>query len=300
MLEHIETLAVLAETGTMTRAATRLRMTQSAVSKRVAALERELGIALLEPVGRNVRLSAAALELVSRTRPLLAELESALRGHRDVARGRLVLGVSESILTSWGPLALAHVRRALPEVTLELHAHRSPVAIDGVRAGEFALALVAGQIPRGEPLWVETLAHEEMVILGLPVRARLPFAAPLELLSIERQSATWRALSPQLSLLRKAGVELHVRTELQSFAAVVQLARAGFGPALVPRPLALALGARAHELRALPAPGLVRPVSLVGRKSALGRAPVQAFHAALVAALAREPRLVAPKERQKT
>jgi DNA-binding transcriptional LysR family regulator len=295
MLEHIETLVTLAEQGTMTRTATRLRMTQSAVSKRLAALERELGTKLLEPSGRNVRLTAQALELVSRARPLLSELSSALHGQRDVARGKLLLGVSESILASWGAFALARVRRALPEVELELHAHRSPVAVDGVRAGEFTLALVAGELPRGEALWVETVAHEDMVLLGLTQRLRAPLSGELSVLGIERHSATSRSLEAQLQALRKAGVNLTIRTELESFAAVVQLARAGFGPALVPRPLALALGAKPKELRVLPPPGLLRPVSLVGRKSAFGRAPVQAFRSELLKSLrARGPRACAP------
>jgi DNA-binding transcriptional LysR family regulator len=104
-------------------------------------------------------------------------------------------------------------------------------------------------------------------------------------LSIERRSATFAALAPQLAALRAGGLQLEVASELESFAAVVQLGRSGFGPALVPWPLARALGVPRDQVRALPAPGLRRPVSLVGRKSALSRAAVVSFRTALLAAV---------------
>jgi DNA-binding transcriptional LysR family regulator len=305
MLEALETLLVLAEAGTMSRTATRLRVTQSAVSKRIAALEAALGVKLLERSGRNVRLTPFALELSSRAQPLLSELRSALAGQAQAARGRLVLGVAESILTAWGPSVLARVRRALPDLELELHAHRSPVALDAVRAGEFALAIVAGATESGESLWSEPLLQEDMVVVGWRGAERAPsarrrkraarhpaapaaasdFADLPPLMMIERRSATFRALAPQLLALRGQGIALEIGRELESFAGVVQLARHGFGPALVPWPLARALGVARADVLALPAPGLTRPVCLIGRKSALARPSVTAFRAALLHAL---------------
>jgi len=290
MLDSLETLLVLSELGTMGRAATRLRVTQSAVSKRIEALSSALGAPLIERVGRHVRLTPVALALAERTRPLLSELRGALAGEQIAGKGRLSLGVAESLLTSWAPAALQRVKQALPGVHLELHAHRSPVALDGVRAGEFALAIVAGTVDAATGLFSDHLLDEEMVIIGLPRspqpgrRSRAP-ALPrsLAVLSIERRSATFTALTPQLAALRANGFELEVASELESYAAVVQLGRSGFGPALVPWPLARALGVPRANARALPAPGLRRPVSLVGRKSALSRSAVVAFRDALLA-----------------
>ena len=64
MLDQLDALRALHETGTTRRAATRLRVTQSAVSKRIAALEERVGAPLLERHGRNVRLTPAALRLL--------------------------------------------------------------------------------------------------------------------------------------------------------------------------------------------------------------------------------------------
>jgi DNA-binding transcriptional LysR family regulator len=282
MLDALETLGLLAELGTMGKVATRLRVTQSAVSKRVAALEHALGGRLIEREGRRVRLTPKALELVGRAQPLLAELRFALAGEQHLSHGRIVLGVSESILTSWGPAALAEAQRAHPDVELSLHTHRSPVALDGVASGELHLALVAGHSERGVGLFAEHVLDEEMVLLGLPpgVSLRARGKSP-SLLSIERSSGTHRALDPQLRALRAKGIHLSIDRELQSYAAIVQLARAGLGPALVPLPLARALGAARAEVTRLPSPGLHRPVVLVARKTTWARALVARFASTL-------------------
>jgi DNA-binding transcriptional LysR family regulator len=276
---------LLAELGTMGRVATRLRVTQSAVSKRVAVLESALGAKLIEREGRRVRLTPKALALVGRAQPLLAELRGALAGEQHLERGRLVLGVSESILTSWGPVVLAEAQRAQPDVELVLHTHRSPVALDGVQSGELHLALVAGSAQRGDGLLSEPVLDEEMVLLGLKrgeaLRAGKRSARELNVLSIERSSGTHRSLEPQLRALRARGVSISIERELQSYAAIVQLARAGLGPALAPWPLARALGVTRAEVTALPTPGLTRPVVLVARKTTWARPLVARFASAL-------------------
>ena len=137
MFDELDALLALAELGTMTRAAQRLRISQSAVSKRIASLAGELGIALVQRQGRRVRLTPAATRLVERARPLLAELRGTVAEER--AELRLSVGVSESILSSWGAEVLQ--RSQVEGVTLSLAAHRSPVVIERVRAGEMMLAL---------------------------------------------------------------------------------------------------------------------------------------------------------------
>jgi DNA-binding transcriptional LysR family regulator len=286
MLDALETLGLLSELKTMGRVATRMRVTQSAVSKRVALLEAALREKLVEREGRHVRLTGRGLELVGRVQPLLAELRSTLAGEQQLERGRLLLGVSESILTSWGPSVLAAAQRAQPDVELALRTHRSPVALDAVRSGELHMALVAGALERGDGLQSEHVLDEEMVLLGLPPQGRGTVRKQLgarALLSIERASSTHRALEPQLRALKARGVELVVERELQSYAAIVQLARAGFGPALVPWPLARALGVKRAAVASLPAPGLTRPVVLVARKTTWARPLVTRFASAVIA-----------------
>ncbi len=289
MIDQIEALAALSEHGTMRSAATRLRISQSAVTKRLDALEARVGARLRERTGRRVRLTPTAERLLERARPLLAELRQAVAGERSASGGWLVVGVSDSILASWGPRVLAEVRDRRPDIRFRLNAHRSPVAVDLVRSGEYMLAIVAGiEVAAGE-LARETLFEEAMVIVPSNLeKISLRRGSELSVLSIEAGSATGRALRAPLSrLARERGIRLEIDATIQSYTAAVQLARAGFGHGLVPRSLAIALGIPSATLVELPEPGLRRPIQLVGRAAALAREPALGFADELRRALRR-------------
>jgi DNA-binding transcriptional LysR family regulator len=87
----------------------------------------------------------------------------------------------------------------------------------------------------------------------------------------------------------EAGIRLEIEQTLESFAGVVQLARHGFGHALVPWGIARALGVAAARLVPLPAPGLRRPVSLVARPSTLVQEEVSSLLEAIQDAASRLP-----------
>jgi hypothetical protein len=164
------------------------------------------------------------------------------------------------------------------------------VAIDLVRSGEYMLALVAGAAPAGAELSSVPLGEEEMVIVpsGLE-RLALRRGSVVPVLSIEAGSGTGRALrAPLARLTREREIRLEPEATLQSYTAVVQLARAGFGHGLAPLSLALALGVPRGALARLPSPGLARPITLVGRAATLSREPAASFARELERALARQ------------
>ena len=71
MIENLETLVALSKVGTMMEASTELRISQSAVSKRIATLERYYDRELIERHGRRVVLTHHGTRLVERVTPLL-------------------------------------------------------------------------------------------------------------------------------------------------------------------------------------------------------------------------------------
>lgn len=283
MLDNLETLRVLSQTGTMTGAATQLRLTQSAISKRISSLEAETGKKLIEPSGRRVRITPAGLRLLERASPLLAELRAALKEEATTDEGRIVLAVSESVLASWGARALAQVKKDLPRLELELHSHRSLTVLDRVRSGDCSLGICAGSADTAPDLQAELLLEEAFAIL--PSRldlASLPREGVIPVMTIEPHSATWVYLGKRLK--RNSAhwkFQLEVTRTLQSFSCIVQLARCGFGHALVPIGVARAAGVPESKLVALPAPGLSRPVSVVGRTRVFAQPIVQTFLSAL-------------------
>jgi DNA-binding transcriptional LysR family regulator len=285
MLDRIEALHALAEARTMGRAATALRVTQSAVSKRIAALEAELGTRLIEREGRHVRLTAEALRLLAEARPLLLQLRETLRPRDDRREQTLRVAATDSLLASWLPGALRAALDRLPGVELELHAHRGPLLLERVRAGDYALGLCPAGAGDGE-LSVRELLQESMVIVPsrlLPIASGAP-SGIVPVWAIEKRSLTWEAIESRLARVRgRAGFAIEVQGRLESFTALVQVARAGFANALVPIGVARELGVPRD--RVLAVPGLARPIAAVGRRSTFERRAVRALLGALAGVL---------------
>lgn len=280
MLEQLEALRALHETGTTGRAALRLRLTQSAVSKRVAALEATLGVPLVEKHGRGVRLTPAGVRALDEVAPLLLALHERVRGLTRSEEVVVRIAATESLLASWLPACLA---AAAPTagVRLELHAHRGPVALDRVRSGQVDLAVcVGGGDERGEEL-----GREPMVIVrsaggeGLVADGEV-----VRVWTIEEGSLTGAWLARRLPRWR-GPFRVEPVARIESFGSAIQLARAGFGHALVPVGLARSFGVPAEAMVALP--GLARPLVVAGAAGAWERAPVRALVAALRAEVGR-------------
>jgi DNA-binding transcriptional LysR family regulator len=286
MIANIEALAALSELGTMTKAATRLRITQSAVSKRIAALEATTGHRLVERVGRGVRLTPAAVALLEKTDPFMTALRDALRDDRPAGTERLEIGVSESILASWGSEVLAGVRDENPRLALVVNAHRSPVALDHVRSGEYVLALCAGLADDTPELRSEVIFEEPMVIIPKGLQT-LALDGTIPVMTIEPHSATWQCLGRRIRIASKAWpFRLEVTQTLQSFVCIAQMARSGLAHGLVPVGVVRTLGIPLDRVLRFPNKGLSRPVSLAGRSSAFARPAVETFHASLIRAVA--------------
>lgn len=277
MIESLETLVTLSKTGTMMEAATVLKISQSAVSKRVAALERQYDRALIERRGRRVVLTAYGTRLVEKVTPLITELRSVFIEEPTLQRGKIILGVSEAILASWAPALFARVRERLPEVEFEFHAQRSPVVLDRIRSGEYMVGLCTGSAEADYDLVSEVLRLEPMVLVPSALKPFTPpMAGELPVITIESRSGAWASIEEAMRRLN-----IRRETSLESFFSVAQMALAGFGHGLIPRGVARTLGIPPERCIELGDRGLARPVRFVARKSMFLRPLVQSVYAAL-------------------
>ncbi len=274
MLDNLETLITLSKTGTMMETATVLKISQSAVSKRIAALEQHYDRQLIERQGRRVVLTHHGTRLVERVTPLMSELRHVFLEDNALRKGKIILGVSEAILASWGPRLFASVAQEMPEVEFEFHAQRSPVVLDRLRSGEYMVGICTGSYDAETDLVSEVIRLEPMVIIP---SARRPLdyrvGEPLSVITIESRSGAWRSIEEDMRRLK-----LHRETSLESFFSVAQMALAGFGHGLVPAGVAKTLGVGEGEMIHLAAQGLNRPVRFVARKSMFSRLLVQNFY----------------------
>jgi DNA-binding transcriptional LysR family regulator len=279
MIEHLETLVTLSKTGTMMETSTVLKISQSAVSKRIDALERHYGRPLIERHGRRVALTHHGTRLVEKVTPLLSELRSVFLEDNTLRQGKVIVGVSEAILASWGPRLFAGVQERLPGVEFTFHAQRSPVVLDRIRSGEYMVGLCTGVADSEADLQSEVVRLEPMVIVPAalaPLNHRV--GDELEVITIESRSGAWRSIEDDMRRLR-----LKRSTSLESFFSVAQMALSGFGHGLVPLGVARTLGVPEKKLIQLGDHGLNRPVRFVARKSMFSRPLIQTFYEAVVA-----------------
>jgi DNA-binding transcriptional LysR family regulator len=264
MLNHLEALLALHDTGTVSAAAVRLRVTQSAVSKRIKALEAAVGWPVIEPDGRRVRLTARGAVLVERAAPLVAELRSLAATAPDAGPAVLTLALADSIASSWGPGVVRAAMGEIPGLELELHAHRSVLVVEAVRLGRYQLGLCA-ETTGARDLVRDLIVEEPMVVVSATHGpARRPRAPAGPLITIEPGSATWRAV--ELALRRHAPELLRrPRVAVESFAAALQMVRAGFGDGLLPLGVARDVDAGRGSWRVVP--GVSRRISLHSRKT---------------------------------
>lgn len=275
MIDNLETLVALSKAGTMMEAGTALKISQSAVSKRIANLERYYDRKLIERHGRRVVFTHHGTRLVERVRPLLSELRSVFLEDNALRKGRIILGVSEAILSSWGPSLFSKARARLPGVELEFHAQRSPVVLDRLRSGENMVGLCTGTPDADTDLVSEVVREEPMVVIPSGLQTLdYTVGEPLSVITIESRSGAWASIEEDMARLA-----LTRAVSLESFFAVAQMALAGFGNGLVPVGVARTLGVDDTSLIHLGAEGLTRPVRFVARKSMFAQDLIRSFYA---------------------
>lgn len=259
-MEGLEALIALDRCGTVSEAAISLRLTQSAVSKRLQALQNEIGIILTERDGRKLKLTAEARTYIEKATPLLLELRNlAARRTADGPR-TMSLAMADSIASSWGPETLWKTLKTIPSLNIQLHAHRSALIIEALRMGRYQMGLcsTSNQI---YDLVSYSVCAEPFVLLNSNLDTKFDFKKPT--LTIETNSSSWQGIASAVKNNRNLSNLEFVRME--SFQAAYQMAASGFGNALLPVGLVRNMRASAHSFTILPK--IRREVSLITRKT---------------------------------
>ncbi len=167
----LQAFLAVAETGSFSRAAQRLYLTQPAVSKRLATLEDELGLTLFDRVGRRVSLTHAGEVLLPRARELLLQAQDLKHLASELTEevsGPLVLGTSHHIGLHRLPDVLRHYRNAYPDVQLDIRFMDSEAACRSVEKGDLEVAIVT--LPNNPPdnLRTRELWQDELCFVAAP------------------------------------------------------------------------------------------------------------------------------------
>jgi DNA-binding transcriptional LysR family regulator len=286
-LTRLQTFVEVVRSGTFAGAADALTFTPSAVSQQMAKLEAELGAPLLvrdargaAGQGGRVQLTDAGRVLHERALVILAAVRDAhvdIEAMRSDRLCRLRLGSFPAATAGVVPRALRLFRRRLPSTEVEL---LELDGISGLRAGRLDLALAArvdgAERAERDPAVAEVVLAREPLSLAMPTGHPLAARERLELDALDGVVVVGSASMPEVAeLLRRcaaAGVEpVLTGWRVPDPHALVQLAAAGEGLALVPALLADAAPPRTvlrpllagpqWELRALRPAGDVVPVT---------------------------------------
>ena len=267
-LTQLHTFLAVAETGSVRAAAERLVVTESAVSSCVAALQKDLELALVTKNGRGLRLTDAGSVYAGYVRGVLGLLDegrSAAAGEAGggVLRVAAVTTAGEQLL----PGLLASFRLAYPRIGVHLEVGNRERALR--LADDHQVDLVLGGRPPRGPGWPRMVAHavrpNELVVVG-PVSCSLTDLAAQTWLLREPGSGTRATTEAYLEELQIAPGTLTVGSNV----AVCESVAAGLGVTLISRD-AVARDIGRGVLAELPAPGtpLRRDWCLVSREGHL-------------------------------
>jgi DNA-binding transcriptional LysR family regulator len=262
----VEAFYWVATLKSMTRAAEKLFMTQSAISSRVSALEEELGILLVDRRDRQqFALTNAGMRFLSYAERLMAihrQMRDEL-GTEDAGVHLLRVGAIESVLHTWLIPMLQHLRSVHPQLQLELTVEITPVLAEAVKRGTLDLVFAAQSVSAPD-IRTRPLPTMEMVFVGArSLKRRTPYTlaeiVAHEVMTFQRGSQPHLALLEQL---RSEGLEPPRLHAVSSIPAMVHLIESGFGIATLPAIAAQTL-VRQHDIAILPCETVLSPLPVL-------------------------------------
>jgi DNA-binding transcriptional LysR family regulator len=236
-VRFLETFLWVARLRSFSLAAEKLNSTQTAVSHRIAALERELGVRLLDRCTREVKLTAAgadALAQAERIVKLTAQFRRQVSDPASIAR-TLRVGVIDSVSFSWLPSLIDRLSQLYPEVVLELEAGTSVEIAASLRHNDIDLALMMGPLDGAGVVCVDLCALKCIWVaspsLGIGRETiSIGELAEFPILSFPRGSRPHAAMTNLLTPQLGSTARMHTA----NLATMIRLAIDGFGIAAVP------------------------------------------------------------------
>jgi len=235
-LSALQTFVAFCEAGSMTTAATRLGVSQSAVSQLLKRLERDMACALLDRDARPAQLTNAGRTLLALAQDLLAHANRVAERVRQgglTAHPRIRLGCVDSFAATVGPALI----RALSTDASELHlgSGLTPDLLDQLLGRQLDLAICT-DAASSQPRLVQTPLFAERFVLVLPAtfaQAPVPELADLSSrLPLIRYSLR-SVIGQQVErYLRHVGLQTERRFEFDATDALLSLVAAGLGWAI--------------------------------------------------------------------
>jgi len=296
-LQHLETFVRVVDEGNFTRAGELLNLSQPAVTRQVAALERELGAPLVERGGRGLHLTPAGQAAYEGARHVLAQVErlrTAVTALSDPHAGEVSIACVTTVGLFTLPRLLNEYRVAYPNVRLRVWSARADGVLDRLIEGNADIGLTSSPVshPRLE---CTPLFNDPIIPVAAPsLAATLPDPLPAEMLSdldMALYQAPSRFRTHVDAALEQAGIYPRITMEFDSHEAVRTAAELGYAIAMVPRQAVAAALEQGTlvELHVSGLPPIARATCLVTRRSGTPLLPAAQNFVRLILERYRQP-----------
>ncbi|WP_444957133.1 LysR family transcriptional regulator [Microbulbifer sp. ZKSA002] len=243
-LQWLRAFLAIAEQGSVSEGAELLHLTQPAMSKRLAALEQQLGSPLFDRIGRRLQLTDAGRALLPRARHILNEIsdtERELRALSNSVSGSLRIATSHHVGLHHLPPVLKEFSFRYPQVALDIDFVDSEQAYEALMAAKYELAVVTLALKEYPHLNAEVIWPDPCVVVAAPDHplAKLP---ELELTDL----ANYPAILPDMNtytgrLIKREfdtqGLKLTAKLATNYLETIKMMACVGLGWSVLPHTL---------------------------------------------------------------
>jgi len=237
-LRHLRTFEAVAQHGSISRAAAELHLTQPAVSMQMKQLEEQIGLPLVEQIGRRICLTEAGQMLRLHARDIagrMANLNASMEQFRGLERGLLRLAVA-STANYFLPALIAEFNARHPGVRISLQVGNRASVLSALADSSTDLG-ITGQPPGDADVVAQNFKDNPLVVIASPRHAlaglaHVSMARLAEEILVMREpgSGTRAAAERQFAA---QGLVMRAGCEFGTNEAIKQAVRAGLGVAVV-------------------------------------------------------------------
>lgn len=295
-VDGIEAFIQVAELASFQKAAERIGLTQTALTRRIQKLEGHVGLRLIDRTTRFIELTAVGRDFLPQARRLMEDLAGGLDRLRRMSRtsaGDVTLACLSSLTYHQLPPALCTYARRYPQNRVQILERTGGLVTEAVRQGqaEFGIHILG---PSYADLVDEPLLRDPFVLFcakehplsGLK-RASWKTLRGVDLITLGGASGHRRLIEEQLA---RVGLDVRGRFVVENFASAVALAATGVGVAILPA--SLRITASQPNMRQIPLvdPVIHRSIGLTRRRGVTLTPAAQALYDHLKRALAERSR----------
>ncbi|WP_292696019.1 LysR substrate-binding domain-containing protein [Mesorhizobium sp.] len=168
-LRHARIFIAVAEELHFSRAAQKLHLAQSAVSRTVRWMEQDLKVTLLNRSTRNVALTSEGALLLDECRQIVAQFERSIKRTRSIATGfagEIDLGCNDFSFMAELPVIVPLFRQRFPDISIRLHEGERSQQLDDLATGKLDIAFIMGPVdPLNNSIKTLTTAKYPLTVL---------------------------------------------------------------------------------------------------------------------------------------